>query len=85
MLGGLGLYTAALSYGFWRGRTWTRPLLLLLVVGFVCYGIWDMLRTRDMEKALILAVGDLVFVGGTYWYLYRKRNVAAYYAELMRR
>jgi Predicted membrane protein (DUF2127) len=82
MLGGLGLYSAALGYGFWRGRTWARPLLLLLAIGFAGYGVQDVLRTRGWDRALILALADLLFVSALYWYLYRKQNVAAYYTRL---
>jgi hypothetical protein len=81
LFGCLGLVSAALSYGFWRCRTWVRPLLLLPVLGVASCGIREVLRTSGLGKGSLLTVTDMFFAAGVYWYLYLKSNVAAYFAQ----
>lgn len=78
-----GALCAAISYGLWRERSWTRPLMLLF---------WVVLDITLITQAVKYPAPDLGPVGATFfsavyvlvsaWYLYGRASVNAYYAAL---
>jgi hypothetical protein len=80
-----GLFVA-IAVGLWRGRGWSRPLMLYywFVIAAIMIGL-----SWQQDASLAGAAPSLAFVafagGIAAWYLYRKENVVAYFEMLRQR
>ena len=77
------LLFATIAYALWRERPWSRRLMLAFWGVNVVAGIGMALSTFAQESGAWASVFlYLVLLVVAWWYLYRKRNVAAYYRLL---
>lgn len=80
----LASFFTVAAVGLWRGRSWSRPLLVsfwgLMAAGSLLLS-WQLDRLSVVQAIFYLVFGSL-FVGASYWTLYRTRAVADYYDGL---
>lgn len=86
LVASIGCLMALIAYGFRAGKPWSRHLVITMFAAIVLYastlGALNVLRRAIMWRAIINAS---LFGSAAVWYLYLKRNVAAYFRELRRR
>jgi hypothetical protein len=81
-----GLLFAATSYGIARRRAWSRRPLLALWPAIAAYAAAGFALGAVRRPELLQALADAAVLGAaSYWYLYRKRNVRAYFQALRTR
>ena len=78
----LGATCVAAAYGVWRGRTWSRWIMLAFwstqVAGAIGFG----LAAGGMADAASAVAGLLLPILVAWWYLFEKENVVEYYRAL---
>jgi hypothetical protein len=82
----LGAVLVAIAVGLWKQREWSRPLMVLT---WVVLGVGTLVSDLEPRADTAGLVGGMVTMLITAalaaWYLYRKRNVVAYYRAIERR
>ena len=83
LFGAAGVYQLVLAFGLWRERAWVRPLMVAYWVGFGALVLAvEPTPGGGPEDVVSGMSGVLLCAGIAAWYLYRKRNVAAYFRTL---
>lgn len=77
------IFAALLVQGLWRERRWTRPGLLAFATACAAFPVVVM-QQMPVRPPLAAFAGLPVGILLIWWYLYRKRTVAAYYESLER-
>ena len=77
-----GLLAGPVAYGIRRERSWSRYAILLWWVAYGALFIGFNLVVNTAQAAIEPTVNTLLGLGFSWWYLYRKANVVAYYDAL---
>jgi hypothetical protein len=72
----------AAAYGIWRGRTWSRWVMLGFWVAQVAGAIGFGLAADSIPGAASAVAGLLLPILAAWWYLFEKENVVEYYRAL---
>lgn len=79
------LGAGVLAYALWKEKVWGRHMLLAVVaIALLAPILVPLAGGQTMEGWLGVLITSLLFIGFLAWYLYRKRTVVEYYAELER-
>jgi hypothetical protein len=94
---GGAVLTGAAAAGIWKGRSWTRPVLLATWVWVAVAALLSILSVDPprgtwpagfVQKVMLAILPTVVILlvgcAATWWYLYRKRNVVAYFDAIGR-
>lgn len=77
----VGVLFAAIGWGLWRNKPWARPLIMLhwlALIALVVAVSWSMPEGRTQALNTLPTLVPLAVFA--WWYLYRKKNVVAYFA-----
>ncbi|HEX6368024.1 MAG TPA: hypothetical protein VF006_03760 [Longimicrobium sp.] len=77
------LPAGVLAWGLWRERSWTRAGLLIWWIGLSAV-VAALGRWLPPMVGVVGVLGLLLYAPAFWWYLFRKRTVAEYYASVER-